>query len=157
MIRRAARLLALHLSWLALAPLAAAADAVDELRAAELAFAASVAEGDRERFASFLDEEAVFVGASVLRGPAAILEAWAPFFAPGGPRLEWQPELVEVRSDGLGMTRGPYTLKATAADGSEMSSSGMFTSIWRRGPDGSWKIVFDTGCPACAAAADPDG
>ena len=24
---------------------------------------------------------------------------------------------------------------------------GNFSSIWRRGSDGSWKIIFDKGCP----------
>ncbi len=135
----------------------AASDPAASLEAAELAFAASVAGRDRERFASFLDEEAIFVGQTVLRGRQAIVEGWSVFFAEGGPRLVWQPEIVEVRADGLGLSRGPYTLTVTAADGSESTSSGSFTSIWRRQPDGSWKILFDAGCPPCAAAARADG
>lgn len=137
------------------APGPLAADEADELRAAELAFAATVAERDRDAFAAFLDDESVFVSNVVLRGRQAIVEGWAPFFVDGGPRLVWHPELVEVRSDGLGLTRGPYTLTMTAADGSETSASGLFTSIWRRGADGRWKVLFDAGCPPCAAAAAP--
>lgn len=136
------------------APLAAE-DLADELRAAELAFASSVAERDAERFASFLDEDAIFLGATALRGRAAIVEGWAVFFAEGGPELTWRPEVVELRPDGLGLTRGPYTLTATAPDGSESATSGTFTSIWRRGAEGGWKVIFDAGCPPCAAAAAP--
>ena len=58
------------------APLAAA-DPAEELRAAEIAFAASVAERDVELFKSFIDEDAVFVGDSALRGREAIVQAWS--------------------------------------------------------------------------------
>ena len=100
------------------APLAAD-EAADSLRAAELAFAASVAERDAEAFASFLDEDAVFVTNVVLRGREAILQGWAVFFAEGGPKLVWEPQTVEVRPDGLGLSRGPYTLTVTDCPGCE--------------------------------------
>ena len=122
-------------------------EATEELRAAEIAFAATVADGDLEAFGSFIDEDAVFVSTGVLRGRAAIVQAWSAFFAEGAPQLTWQPEVVEVRADGLGLSRGPYTLTMTAPDGGTSSSSGSFTSIWRRGEDGAWKVLFDSGCP----------
>ena len=134
----------------------AAEDAAGELRAAEIAFAASVADRDAERFASFIDEDAVFLGAAALRGREAIVEGWSVFLAEGGPTLTWQPETVEVRPDGLGLSRGPYTLTATAPDGTETTSSGTFTSIWRRDTDGGWKVIFDAGCPPCAAAGSEE-
>lgn len=134
----------------------AADETADELRAAEIAFAASVADKDAERFASFLDEDAVFLGATVLRGRAAILEAWSIFFAEDGPDLVWRPEIVEVRPDGLGLSRGPYTLTAIAQNGTESTTSGQFTSIWRRGPDGGWKVLFDAGCPPCTTSPSPE-
>ena len=99
---------------------------------------------------------AVFIGATVLRGREAITQAWSVFFAEGGPDLVWQPEIVEVRSDGLGVSRGPYTLTATAMDGTRNASSGIFTSIWRRQADGSWKVLFDAGCPPCEATPAAD-
>ena len=133
-----------------------AAEPAAELRAAEIAFAASVAEQDAGRFASFIDEDAVFLGATALRGREAVVEAWSVFFAEGGPKLEWQPEIVEVRPDGLGLSRGPYTLTTTTEGGAESSSSGQFMSIWRRGSDGSWKVLFDSGCPADSAADSGD-
>ncbi len=154
---RSRSILIAALTLLLLAAPLAAEEAADSLRAAELAFAASVADRDPEAFASFLDEDAVFVSGGVLRGKEAILQGWSIFFAEGGPELTWRPEVVEVRPDGLGLSRGPYTLTVTAADGSETSSSGQFMSIWRRQEDGGWKILFDSGCPPCAAAASPGG
>ena len=29
-------------------------------------------------------------------------------------------------------------------------TKGVFNSIWRRHPDGSWKVLYDAGCPPCA-------
>ena len=147
--------IALALALLLSAPPLLADEAADSLRAAELAFAASVAAKDAEAFASFLDDEAIFASAGVLRGREAIVQAWSVFFAEDGPELTWEPAVVEVRSDGLGLSRGPYTLTAAAPDGTETTSSGQFVSIWRRQADGGWKILFDSGCPPCAAEPSP--
>jgi len=123
----------------------------EEVRAVELAFAASVAGDDREAFASFLDAEAVFVnGARATVGREAILEAWKGFFGPDRAELTWSPELVELSGDGtLGLTRGPWTYRGKGADGALVEQSGVFNSVWRRQADGSWKIVFDAGCSPC--------
>jgi len=32
---------------------------------------------------------------------------------------------------------------------------GTFSSIWRREADGSWRIVFDKGCPVCTCERGP--
>src|SRR5512143_3675431 len=71
------------------------------VEAAELAFAASVREHDAAKFASFIDEQAVFLGTeNILRGKAAVLEGWAPVLAPTAPYFEWHPETVELTGDG---------------------------------------------------------
>ena len=124
----------------------------ESLRETEMAFAASVADKDRERFASFISEEAIFVAGAVLRGKQAILDGWAVFFREDAPKLIWGPEVVEIQDDGeLGMTRGPYTLEQPGPDGTVESQSGLFTSVWEYQPDGSWKVIFDAGCPPCQA------
>lgn len=123
----------------------------EEVRRVELAFAASVMENKPEVFAGYLDEEAAFVGgAGVKRGRAAIVEAWKGFFAEGRPYFEWHPEVVELAADGtLGLTRGPWTIRARDKDGKEVEQTGTFNSVWRRQADGSWRIVFDAGCAPC--------
>ncbi len=140
--------IAATVALLLLGPPLAADETGDSLRAAEIAFAASVAENDAAAFASFIDEDAVFLGATALRGKEAIVQAWSIFLAEDGPDLHWQPETVELRPDGLGLSRGPYTLTSTAEDGSRNTNSGTFMSIWRRDGDGGWKVIFDAGCPA---------
>lgn len=125
-------------------------DARESLRAAELAFSASVRDQDQEAFASFIADEAIFIAGQVRRGKAAIVEGWSGFFAEGAPRMEWEPEVVEIQEGGeLGITRGPYTLTRIGEDGEPVSESGRFASVWRRLEDGSWRVIFDTGCPPC--------
>jgi len=125
-------------------------DLTQSLETAELSFAASVAAKDFESFAAHIDEQAIFVAGQVLNGKPAILEAWSGFFAAGGPKMEWHPETVTVRTDGrLGISKGPYTLTIETADGGESAQQGQFISIWELQEDGGWKIIFDSGCPPC--------
>jgi ketosteroid isomerase-like protein len=112
------------------------------LRAVEEAFAAAMTDRDLDAFASFLDPETVFFnGPEELRGKQAVVAAWAPFFEGEQPPFAWRPEVVSVLSSGdLGLTSGPVR----APDGNRI---GTFNSIWRKNPEGEWKIVFDRGCP----------
>jgi ketosteroid isomerase-like protein len=114
----------------------------DDLGSVETAFAATMANRDLDAFASFLDEEAVFfAGPTELRGAEAVAEAWAPFFATETAPFSWRPEVVSVLDSGtLGLTSGPVF-------DPEGNRIGTFNSIWRRSPEGVWKIVFDRGCP----------
>jgi ketosteroid isomerase-like protein len=124
---------------------------IESLREAETAFASSVREKDLESFEAHIDSDAVFIGGQVLEGKDSILSAWKLYFVDNAPRLEWYPETVVVRPDGvLGMTTGPYTLRLQSESGEEVTQAGRFSSIWQRQEDGRWQIVFDSGCPPCA-------
>ena len=140
---------------LLLAPAFAAAAAVDaapdiaaietELRAAETAFAKTMADRDLAAFTSFLAEDAVFFGGKgILRGRTAVAAGWARFFEGDEAPFAWAPLDVAVLASGdLGLSSGPVT----APDG---SPAGFFTSTWRRTAAGRWEIVLDRGCPPCA-------
>jgi ketosteroid isomerase-like protein len=128
----------------------------ESLRAAELSFAASVADDDFEGFKAHIDDAAIFVAGPVLNGRTAIAEAWSGFFGENAPKMEWHPETVVVRPGGnLGISNGPYTLTMTNADGTESTQKGYFTSVWEHQPAGGWKIIFDSGCPPCPDCASP--
>jgi ketosteroid isomerase-like protein len=125
------------------------ADSAEDVRCREIGFSQSVETSDLERFTSFLDDDARFVGSSVLRGPASITEAWSVFFREDGPKIRWRPQIVEVLEDGkLALTRGPYQLIAPGAGGEMVEQWGTFNSVWRMQPDGQWKVVFDAGSEA---------
>lgn len=124
-----------------LASVATAGPPGDQLRAVETAFAETMAGRDLDAFAAFLDPEAVFFnGSEELRGADAVVAAWAGFFEGERAPFSWRPEVVSVLDSGdLGLTSGPIL----DPDGNRIGS---FNSIWRRGADGVWRIVFDRGC-----------
>lgn len=141
----------LTLAMLLLFSLSASAqqELTDQLRCREIAFSQSVETGDAERFAGFIDSDARFVGAGVSRGTDAVVTAWAPFFEEGGPAIKWRPQYVEVLASGdLALTRGPYRMITRDEQGETREHWGTFNSVWRRGPDGVWRVVFDAGSAA---------
>ncbi len=138
---------------LAAAPLgaqSAATAAGRQVFAAESSFAASFARRDTAAFAALVAPDAVFFGQnSVMRGRAEVIEGWRPLLSDPVPTFSWRPEAVEVTASGdLAFSSGPVY----AADGRRI---GLFNSIWRREPDGSWLVVFDKGSPACDCGAKP--
>jgi ketosteroid isomerase-like protein len=110
--------------------------------AAESSFAASMAQRDLKAFAARVSPEAVFFSdTAALRGKDAVVQAWRKFFVERKAPFSWRPETVEVLSSGtLALTSGPVHDPAGTLIGT-------FTSIWRREADGSWRIIFDKGCP----------
>ncbi len=112
----------------------------EQVRAAERAFAQSMADRDHAAFSRHLADDTIFLGRRALRGKAEVAEAWKGFFE--GPRapFSWEPERVEVNDAGtLGISTGPVRDETG-------KQTGTFNSIWRREKDGRWRIVFDNGC-----------
>lgn len=126
--------------------LSAMEPAHNDVRCSEIAFSQSVEKRDSEAFASFLDDDARFVGGSVTRGNSAVIEAWAPFFTETGPELVWRPYIVEVAASGdIALSRGPYRMRGVNGEGETVESWGLYNSVWRKATDGQWKIIFDAG------------
>jgi ketosteroid isomerase-like protein len=121
--------------------------AAAEVRAAEMAFADSMARRDAAAFAGFVAEDAVFInGGKPLRGRAAVVAFWSRFFTGPSAPFSWTPEIVEVAADGaLGYSEGPVASPIGAV-------SSRYYSTWRRDADGRWRVVFDNGYRICNAA-----
>ena len=122
----------------------------DEVRAAEASFARTMAARDHAAFAAHLASEAVFFGANdVLRGRTAVAAGWKRFFDGPTAPFSWEPAQVEVLDSGtLALSSGPVR-------DPQGRQTGVFNSVWRRDGNGSWKIVFDKGCPPCECVAKP--
>ena len=118
------------------------AELTRQVQAAESSFAATMARRDLAAITSFLDAEAVFFGPrGALRGRDAVVADWRQFFDGPDAPFSWRPDVVEVLDSGtLGMTSGPVFNPSG-------KRVGTFNSIWRRERGGSWKIIFDKGCP----------
>ena len=106
----------------------------------EIAFARAMADRDLDAVLTFISPEAVFFnGNEALRGREVIADAWAPYFEGPSAPFSWHPDLVLVLESGqLALSSGPVR----DASGAEV---GRFNSIWRKDPNGQWRVVFDKG------------
>ena len=78
-----------------------------EVWATEIGFARSMAERDFAAFGRYLSEHAVFwSGSKVLRGKAAVLEAWKRFYEGPQAPFSWQPDEVVVLATAAGRSIG---------------------------------------------------
>jgi ketosteroid isomerase-like protein len=116
----------------------------DQVRAAETAFAKTMADRDFAAFGNYVSDEAIFFGGEgPLRGKAAVLESWKRLYEGPKAPFSWSPEVVQVLDSGtLAHSSGPVL----DPDGKRV---GTFNSIWRLEKDGKWRVVFDKGCDVC--------
>ncbi len=133
------------------APLPTAADlaaAAADVKAAEIAFARTMADRKLDQFAGFVAEDAVFVGTTTRIGRADVVQGWTPFFAKPAAPFSWAPDAVVVAADGHSAVS---TGLARDANGAVI---GRFTSLWRKEADGRWRVAADQGVDAnCAGPA----
>ena len=110
-----------------------------ELEAADLAFAAATAQRGADGWVAAFDPHGGMMRRSGRIEYAAIAGAMAPTLTAG--RLAWAP-IASGRAGELGFTVGKATFTAARAEDGWRST---YATIWRRQPDGSWKVLFDTG------------
>ena len=140
---------ALLVAFAALAPVGAAAQSspLDEVIAAERAFAADTRErGFKQGFLASVAPD----GFVLQPGPTPArpgLEA-LPDARPPGPPLHWWPQFAGVANSGdLGFTTGGATIPVR------------YFTVWQRQPDGSWRWLYDGGprlqAPLAGGDTDP--
>ncbi len=106
----------------------------------ERAFAKTMADRDFDAFKSFIAPDAVFWGGeAALRGRDVIAADWKPLFDGADAPFSWKPETVMVLDSGdLAFSTGPVS----DPDGKVYA---YFNSVWRKGENGQWQIIFDKG------------
>lgn len=110
-----------------------------ELEAADLAFAAATAQRGVDGWVAAFDPDGAMLGRSGRIERAAIAEAMAPTLGAG--RLDWAP-IASGMAGRLGFTVGKATFTGARPEDGWRST---YATIWRRQPDGAWKVLFDTG------------
>ena len=117
------------------------AQALASLIDAERSFSAlSEAKGIREAFLAWLAPDAV-----VFRpGPVPGRPVYEKMVPADPAVLTWEPEVAEVAASGeLGYTSGPYRFRP--GRGQEPTGFGRYVSVWKKQPDGTWKVLIDAG------------
>ena len=134
------------------APLPSPADLAtiaSDVKAAETAFAKTMADRNFDRFADFVADDAVFNGNKPHIGRAAVVETWKGFFdAPQAP-FSWAPDAVAASADGR------YAVSTGLARDAAGRVISRFTTIWRKDGDGRWRVVVDQGVDVADCAAPP--
>ena len=112
---------------------------------------ASTAQGTLQAYLSYLADDARFfrMNAYPVMGKKAVRAALSQ--TPG--TLTWQPTKAEVSSAGdLAYTYGTSQFKAKAGDGKPVEN-GNYVRIWKKQPDGQWKVALDIVNPIPPTAA----
>jgi len=120
-------------------------DQVQSLFNVDRAFSAMAQrEGMGKAFIAYADESVVLMRSGnqmPLIGKAALVAAFEPLT---GTMLSWEPLKAEIAASGdLGYTFGRYRLAPEGA----AATFGVYTSIWKKQTDGTWRFVLDAGGP----------
>lgn len=139
-------------------PTPTATSARCEVWARELSFARSVAEHDAAAFRAHLHAGAVFgVGRDrQTRGGDAIARRWAGIVEGKAITIEWYPAYTteSAEAPGIVWSSGPsLVIENPGAEGARYSI-GAFHSVWHRGADGVWRVLFDDGADSRPADAE---
>ncbi len=115
---------------------------------ADTAWCAALAAHDADAFLSTVAEDALFQGAvgPALHGRDGVREGWAAFLTPGGPTLTWIPVRAQLLGAGdIGYTSGRAERHVKNAAGEDTVVRSEYVTVWRKGTDGRWQVVFDGG------------
>ena len=82
----------------------------------------------------------------MVAGEDAIRETWKAIFANPGFTMSTKPLKVEFSRNGdLAFAHGAYTVTMNGATGRPTTDRGEYAVVYKRQPDGKWKIVADNG------------
>lgn len=121
----------------------------------EARFAKDVAERGGAGFASWFAEDGVALGngAQPLIGNVAI--ARSAKWSPKDYQLTWTPtDALMGPSGDMGYTWGHFEGRSKDANGNPVLTSGRYMTVWRKQPNGEWKVVLDAGANDAPAAGD---
>ena len=116
------------------------------IRSADAQWSKAASAKDLDRTVSFYAPDAVEMPPNVaaLVGREAIRTIWNEEFKDPAFSPSWQVKVIEVsRSGDLGYVRGTYEAFYTAA-GARVRDHGKFLTIWKKQPDGAWRVAVDT-------------
>ena len=101
---------------------------------------------DAAKFVSVYADDAVVMmaGAPDIRGITAIREGIPAMMQDPAFALSFEADEVEVaRSGDLAYETGSYSMTMTGADKKPATETGHYVVVWRKDPDGTWKVVVD--------------
>jgi len=121
----------------------------------EAQFAHDTTKGGGKTFASWFAEDGVTLGnkqAPVI-GRAAI--AAQTTWTPDQYQLTWTPQGGQLSPAGdMGYTWGHYEGRSKDRNGNAVTTSGRYLTVWKKQPDGQWKVALDSSSEEPPSAGD---
>lgn len=118
-------------------------------------FQKAVEAGGGKAFASWFADDAVTVsnGRPAVLGRAAI--AAQAQWSPKDYQLTWTPQGGQMGpSDDMGFTWGLYEGRSKDKHGQPVVTSGRYFTVWKKMPNGSWKVALDASADAPPVAGE---
>jgi ketosteroid isomerase-like protein len=110
----------------------------------EAKFAKATAEGGGKGFSSFFADDAVTLanGEAPVIGRAAI--AQHAVWSAKDYQLTWTPQGARMSPGGdMGFTWGHYEGHSKDKNGNPIVTAGRYFTVWKKQPDGEWKVELD--------------
>lgn len=107
-------------------------------------FSQAVAQGGGKAFAAWFADDAVTLNngrpATLGRGAIAASATWSP----AEYALTWVAQGAQMGpSNDMGFTWGHYEGRSTDKSGHTTVTGGRYITVWKKLPDGSWKVALD--------------
>ncbi len=121
----------------------------------EARFAKDVEERGGAAFASWFADDGVELGNGAVPHIGKVAIVKSANWSPKDYQLTWTPTDAMMGPSGdMGYTWGHFEGHSKDANGNPVVTSGRYMTVWRREPDGSWKVVLDAGANDAPAAGD---
>jgi ketosteroid isomerase-like protein len=121
----------------------------------EAKFAKATAEGGGKAFAAWFAEDGISMGNGQIPAHGREAIAKEATWSPKNYQLLWTPtEGVISPAGDMGYTWGHYEGRSRDADGNSKVTTGRYLTIWRKEPDGTWKVLLDASQDEPAEAGD---
>lgn len=119
--------------------------AIDAVRLADSAWEKVVSRRDLEGAVAFVEPSGSILApnAQIATGPDAVRALFSGLYATPGLSVHWQPTRIEAaRSGDLAFSSGGYVMTHAGPNG-PATDRGKYATVWRKQPDGTWKVVLD--------------
>ncbi len=121
----------------------------------EARFAKDVAARGGAGFADWFAEDGVTLGNGAAPKIGKVAIAKSATWSPKDYQLTWTPTDAMMGPSGdMGYTWGHYEGRSKDSHGNPVLTSGRYITMWRKEPDGNWKVVLDAGANEPAGAGD---
>ncbi|MBI4905695.1 MAG: DUF4440 domain-containing protein [Acidobacteria bacterium] len=122
--------------------------AIAEIQQADLAFCEATKQRGLDGWMSYFADEAVAFppGKPTITGRENLRANYSRMFSQPGFSLIWRPVKADAAASGdMGYTIGTAEFSRRGDDGKIVTQPTKYLTVWKKQPDGSWKVVADLG------------